>query len=288
MTNRREILRLSLSAALAMPLVEANAFKQSVGKKLLGNLACNMESWRTELPFLERFNQASKAGFQAIEFWSHSDPTRDMTKVANLCESLDLNIIQFTGWQGPSLALIDNHREFTEAIKQAIDIAHQLNAPMFTVVGHQSIKGMSQEVSLKNITRALNGVIPMLESAGKKIILEPFNPIDHEGHFLNGSSDALAICRSIASPFIKINWDLYHMQLSEGNLIENLQLGMDQIGYIQVADVPGRNQPGTGEINYKFVFDELKRMQYKGHIGLECWPKNKNNVQAITDLLGLV
>ncbi len=78
------------------------------------------------------------------------------------------------------------------------------------------------------------------------------------------------------------------MQLSEGNLIENLELGMDQVGYIQVADVPGRNQPGTGEINYKFVFDELKRMQYKGYIGLECWPTNKENIKAVADLLRVI
>jgi len=288
MTNRREILGLSLSAALTLPFVEAKAFNQGTDKALPNYVACNMESWWTELPFLERFREASRVGFQAVEFWSHSDPSRSMTKVANLCESLDLNVIQFTGWQGPSLASLTNHKDFIEAIKQAIDIAHQLNAPMFTVVGHQTIKGTDQQTSLENMIRALSSVVPILENAGKKLILEPFNPVDHEGHFLNGSSDALAICRSIASPNIKINWDLYHMQLSEGNLIENLQSGMDQVGYIQVADVPGRNQPGTGEINYKFVFDELKRMQYKGYIGLECWPKNKDNVQAIIDLFRLV
>ena len=159
---------------------------------------------------------------------------------------------------------------------------------MFTVVGHQSINGIEHETSLKNMALALNSVMPMLETSGKKIILEPFNPVDHAGHFLNGSADAIAICRSIASPNIKINWDLYHMQLSEGNLIENLELGMDQVGYIQVADVPGRNQPGTGEINYKFVFDELKRMHYMGYIGLECWPKNKENIKAVTDLLKVI
>jgi hydroxypyruvate isomerase len=282
------MLGLSLSAALALPFADAIAFNQSTGKALPDYLACNMESWWTELPFLERFKKASEVGFKAVEFWSHSDPSRDMVEVSDLCKSLNLDVIQFTGWQGPSLALIENHEEFVEAIEKAIDIAHLLNAPMFTVVGHQSINGINHQTSLKNMVQALNSVIPVLETSGKKIILEPFNPVDHEGHFLNGSVDALAICRSIASPNIKINWDLYHMQLSEGNLIENLELGMDQVGYIQVADVPGRNQPGTGEINYKFVFDELKRLQYKGYIGLECWPKNKENIKAVTDLLRVI
>ena len=84
MTNRREILGLSLSAALTLPFVEAKAFNQGTGKALPNYLACNMESWWTELPFLERFREASRVGFQAVEFWSHSDPSRSMPKVANL------------------------------------------------------------------------------------------------------------------------------------------------------------------------------------------------------------
>ena len=107
------------------------------------------------------------------------------------------------------------------------------------------------------LSNALEKVIPILEDGRKMLILEPFNPIDHQGHFLNGSADALKICREINSPFIKINWDLYHMQLTEGNLIANLNDGIDQIGYIQIADVPGRHQPGTGELNYKFIFNAI-------------------------------
>ena len=106
-------------------------------------------------------------------------------------------------------------RDSVEAIEKAIDIAHLLNAPMFTVVGHQSINGINHQTSLKNMVQALNSVIPVLETSGKKIILEPFNPVDHEGHFLNGSVDALAICRSIASPNIKINWNLSLIHISE-------------------------------------------------------------------------
>ena len=131
-------------------------------------------------------------------------------------------------------------------------------------------------------------VAPILEDAEKMLILEPFNPVDHQGHFLNGSKDAVTICRTIDSSSIKINWDLYHMQLTEGNLIDELKSGMDQVGYIQIADVPGRNQPGTGELNYRFIFKEIKKMKYEGYIGLECWPKNKNQEQAIQDLLSLV
>jgi len=78
------------------------------------------------------------------------------------------------------------------------------------------------------------------------------------------------------------------MQLSEGNLIENIKLGIDQIGYIQVADVPERNEPGTGEINYNFIFEQLKDLNYKGFIGLECWPKKQNNSRAVRNILQVI
>ena len=206
--------------------------------------------------FMDRFRAAANAGFSAVEFWDYQDQKRDVNQIAKLCNDLKLSIIQFTAWQGPSLALTDNHKKFKEAIIRAIDTAITLGAPMFTVVGHQTTDKYSQKKSVKNYMDALASVKGILEESGKTMIIEPFNPVDHEGHFLNGSKDTVSICRAINSPNIKINWDLYHMQLTEGNLIDELKSGFDQVGYIQIADVPGRNQPGTGELNYNFIFKE--------------------------------
>jgi len=288
MTSRRQVLSLFLSGLLSGPLINAQPLMRHRDELIPEYLACNMESWWTELSFLDRFRAAADAGFKSVEFWSHSDPTRDMQEVAKLCQLLELNIIQFTGWQGPSLASPQNHAAFVDAMEKAIEISYLLDAPMFTVVGHQTLNTMTHSESIGNLTKALEGVAPMLEKSGKTLILEPFNPVDHEGHFLNGSADALSICRSIDSPNVKINWDLYHMQLSEGNLIENIKLGIDQIGYIQVADVPERNEPGTGEINYNFIFEQLKNLNYKGFIGLECWPKKQNNSRAVRNILQVI
>ena len=105
------------------------------------------------------------------------------------------------------------------------------------------------------------------------LILEPMNiRVDHKGHCLYGSEDAVRICREVDSPMIKINWDLYHMQISEGDLCGRLREGFDQVGYIQVADHPGRHEPGTGEIFYPRVYAELQELGYTGPIGLECSP----------------
>ena len=256
-------------------------------KQRLAGLACNMESWWTDLPFMQRFEQAAAHGFSAIEFWNYDIDGRDMNDVASLCNRLDLDIVQFTGWGGPSLADVATHKKFADSIRHAVELAQQLDAPMFTVVGHQQLDGMSQNASVNNLTKALESVVPILEDGEKSLILEPFNPVDHQGHFLNGSADALQICRSIDSPFVKINWDLYHMQLSEGNLVANMRNGLDQIAYVQVADVPGRHQPGSGELNYEYIFKALDEMGYKGPIGLECWPDDGDESQAIANIVAL-
>ena len=253
--------------------------------EILEGFACNVESWWTDLEFMQRFGQAAEAGFSAIEFWNTDAEGRDMSDVAALCRDLDLDVIQFTGWGAPSLADRANHDAFERAMHRAVELCELLDAPMFTVVGHQSVARISHAESVANLKSALERVAPILEDASRMLILEPFNPVDHEGHFLNGSVDALAICRAIDSPAIKLNWDLYHMQLTEGNLIANMRDGLDQIGYVQIADVPGRHQPGTGELNYSNIFSALKTMGYDGPIGLECWPQDGDEARAVADLI---
>ncbi len=253
----------------------------------LSGLACNMETWWLDEPFMQRFRLAAEHGFSAVEFWNPVEEGRDMSAVAALCSDLKLDIVQFTGWFGPSLADRESHEAFAATMQLAVDLAHQLDAPMFTVVGHEQAEGISQADSVSHLTAALERVVPILEDAEKTLILEPFNPVDHHGFFLNGSADALKICREIDSPFVKINWDLYHMQLTEGNLVANMRDGIDQIGYVQVADVPGRHQPGTSELNYSFIFKAIRDMGYSGPIGLECWPEQTGEEQAIADLVAL-
>ncbi len=96
--------------------------------------------------------------------------------------------------------------------------------------------------------------------------------VDHKGHCLYGSPDAVRICREVNSPMVKINWDLYHMHISEGDLCGHLKEGFDQVGYLQLADHPGRNEPGTGEIHYPRVLRQAYELGYRGYVGLECRP----------------
>ena len=142
------------------------------------------------------------------------------------------------------------------------------------VVAGDNQDGMTQPQMLAQVTQALKRAAPMAEKYEVMLILEPMNGrVDHPGHCLYGSADALRICREVDSPFVKINWDLYHMQITEGDLCGHCEMDFDQIGYLQLADHPGRNEPGTGEVHYNRVLKEAFDLGYRDYVGLECRPK---------------
>jgi hydroxypyruvate isomerase len=135
----------------------------------------------------------------------------------------------------------------------------------------------------ETVIEGLRKAAPIAEKNGITLILEPMNiRVDHKGHCLYGSAPTLKIIKAVGSKFVKINWDLYHMHITEGDLCGHLREGfaVDAIGYIQIADHPGRNEPGTGELNYSRVFKELKALRYGGLVGLELVPKTTEAAAA--------
>jgi len=236
------------------------------------NYAVNVEMWWRDLPFIDRIHAAADAGFKHIEFWPWQG--KDIDAIAKVCEERGLEVSQFTTWGFvPGLNNPKNHEKFVQEIIEGCAIAKRLNCKRMTVVGGNDQPNMTQKEMHQNIIDALLLVKLIVEREGIMLILEPMNiRVDHKGHCLYGSEDAVRICREVDSPMIKINWDLYHMQISEGDLCGRLREGFDQVGYIQVADHPGRHEPGTGEIYYPRVFEALKSLGYSGPIGLECSP----------------
>ncbi|MEM6473499.1 MAG: TIM barrel protein [Planctomycetota bacterium] len=245
--------------------------------------SANMALWYggRKAPMLEKIEKAHADGFDAIEFWAYGN--EDIDAIAAKCKELDMKVVNFTAW-GKSLTSGENTDEFEAGIKDAISVAKKLDVKKMTVVGHRWAKGVSEEDQIKHYTAALKRVAPLCEDAGVMIIIEPFNPVDHGKNLLNGSQLAVKICREVDSPMIKINWDFYHMQLSEGALITYLERGFDQLGYLQLADTPGRHQPGTGELNYKAILKAAHDLGYRGYVGVECRPKGSEQ-EAIQELL---
>ena len=167
-------------------------------------------------------------------------------------------------------------------------MANQLpGCELFTVVAGDNIDGLSKRQMLDAVAEKLTAAVPLLEAHDKTIIVEPMNPYNHPSHCLYGSADGIALCQQVGSDRVRLNWDLFHMQRAEGNLIHNLRAGADYAAYVQIADSPGRNEPGTGEINYAQVLSVLAEMGYQRPIGLELWPLDGDTKKAAQRVLAL-
>lgn len=234
--------------------------------------AANVEMWWTNQPLLDRIRSAHALGFPAIEFWPWRG--KDIAAIAALTQELGIATAQFTAWGfSPGLNEAKNHERFVAEIEAACATAKQLRCDKMTVVGGNDVAGATPAEMHAQIVAGLKLAAPIAERERVMLILEPMNVrVDHKGHCLYGSEPAVRICRAVGSPMVKINWDLYHCHISEGDLCGHLRDGFDQLGYAQVADHPGRTEPGTGEIHYPRVLRELQTLGYRGFVGVECRP----------------
>lgn len=278
-SSRRKFLGAAAAcAASPAALAAAGAETRKEDVKKIGRtphtrFAVNIEMWFSKLPFTRRMEAAAALGFPAVEFWPLEG--KDIDAVAAKAAELNIEIAQFTAWGfKPGLNNTVNHGKFLKAVNESCKAAKKMNCKLMTVVGGDDQPGMSQEQMHENIVKGLKLAAPIAEDNEIVMILEPMNiRVDHKGHCLYGSPPAIEICRKVASPSVKINWDLYHMQITEGDLCGRLKDGFDHVGYLQLADHPGRNEPGTGEIHYNRVLKAAHDLGYRGFVGLECRPE---------------
>lgn len=274
--DRRTLLKSTAASLAVLPgvAVAADEETSTLGRTPHTRFAVNIEMWWTKLDFLDRIRAAARFGFPAIEFWPWRG--RDLDAIASLTKELNLEIAQFTAWPfEPGMNDPKNQATVEKEIEASCQVAKKLNCKKMCVVGGNDQPGMTQPQMHENIIAALKRVAPIAEHYDVMLILEPMNiRVDHKGHCLYGSPAAVHICREVNSKQVKINWDLYHMQISEGDLCGHLKEGFDQVGYLQLADHPGRNEPGTGEVHYNRVLRQAHDLGYRGYVGLECRPKS--------------
>ena len=183
-------------------------------------------------------------------------------------------------WKQPNLAGGNNEKrlEFLSEIKSSIEVAKRVNAKWITVVpGHVDLR-LSMGYQTSNVIESLKLASELLEPHGLKMVLEPLNFRDHPGLFLTKSPQAYEICKAVNSPSCKILFDIYHQQIQEGNLLPNIEACWDEIDYFQIGDNPGRNEPSTGEINYKNIFKYIYNKGFKGILGMEHGNSNPNKI----------
>ena len=242
--------------------------------------AC-IESMYCELPFLERFRAAKEDGFDFVEFWSWTD--KDLDAVKSAAEKAGIGISGFNG--DGALSLIDPEQKpaYLDFLRQSVAAAKKLGARSLTIHSNglgeggaviDSYPHLSDTVKLCGMYDTLLACAAMAEDSGIQMNLEPLNvTTDHVGNFLQTTRMAAEMTRLIGSPMLKVLYDVYHMQLNEGSLCDNIRAYADRFGHIHVADAPGRHEPGTGEINFHGVLSCLEACGYTGLIGFELFPK---------------
>ncbi|MFC7336860.1 TIM barrel protein [Haloferula chungangensis] len=243
-------------------------------------IAVNIEMW-FEGEFGERIEQAARLGFPAIELWTWRD--KDLKTGGDLLRRHGMTATQFTAWgfgkeiNDPTFPV----ERFVAEIEAACEATSLLpGCDRFCVVAGDDIDGLSKAQMHAAVIEKLKAAVPVLEKFRRTVILEPMNPYNHPAHCLYGSEDGIAICKAVGSEWVKLNWDLFHMQRFEGNLLDNLEKGREWIGYVQFADSPGRHEPGTGEVNYSEVFRRVRDMGYTLPLGAECLPEDGDAVRA--------
>jgi hydroxypyruvate isomerase len=220
-------------------------------------------------PFGERIECVAQAGLRAFEFWDW--PTKDISLINERRQLHNLEVAAFI--MEPRGRLVDADAELRDGVSHSIATAQILECRnLIALVGRES-SALSRQEQHDHIVRGLRQVAPLAEDAGVTLLIEPLNVVvDHAGFYLSSSQEAFQIIEEVGSPNVKVLFDIYHQQVSEGNLIANITEHLDLIGYLHVADVPGRHEPGTGEINYANVLRQISEAGYNGYVGLEYRP----------------
>lgn len=230
-----------------------------------------------EIPFMERFQAAETAGFAAVEYMFPYE--FDIDEIAGELRRLQLRQVLFNlpagNWaQGDrGIAAHPARRtEFRDGVGQAVDVARRLDCRLLNcLVGLRD-----EEIPLEEQRACLNDNLRFaareLESAGLTLLVEPVNAYDIPGFLLTRSAETMQLIDEVGAPNLRLQYDAYHMQRTEGNLVPTIRALLPRIGHVQIADPPDRHQPGTGEVNFAYVLGALDTAGYDGYVGLEYRP----------------
>ncbi len=241
-------------------------------------LAANLTMLFTDMPFLDRFAAAKRAGFTYVEFLLPYDHPAE--KVKEALDKNGLKVVLFNlpcgNWAGGDRGIgasPNRVEEYRTGVKTAVEYAKVLGVPRMNCLAGKMVSGFSKEDHKKTLVENLKFSADALGKIGVKQIVEHINPFDIPGFFLNRVSEVVDVLAEVNRPNVYVQYDIYHAARTEGNLTLTLREQFAKIDHIQIADTPGRNQPGTGEINFPFLFAEMDKLGYKGYVGLEYVPK---------------
>ena len=242
-------------------------------------LAANLTMLFNEVPFMERFEKASKAGFLGVEFlFPYAFSANEIKQKLDQYQlQLVLNNLPAGDWDAGErgiACLPDRVEEFREGVTKAIEYAQILGTPQLNCLAGKAPAGIEPNLLHETFVANLKFAADKLEKVNIRLLVEPINTFDIPNFYLSKTQQAIDILNEVNSSNLFVQYDIYHAQRMEGELANTIERHLAKIAHIQLADNPGRNEPGTGEINYRYLFKFLERIGYKGWIGCEYKPLN--------------
>ena len=239
--------------------------------------AANLTMLFNEVPFLDRFAAARRAGFAGVEYlfpYEH-EPNEIRRRLDEHGLTQVLHNLPAGNWSAGERGIAshpDRVAEFEDGVTRAIQYATVLGCTQLNCLAGIAPAGVDQDRARATFVANLRGAGRRLQDAGIRLLVEPINTRDIPGFYLRTTAQALEIIGEVGSANLFLQYDVYHMQIMEGDLATTIEKNLDRIAHVQIADNPGRHEPGTGEINYEFLFEFLDRIGYAGWIGCEYRP----------------
>ncbi|WP_119288490.1 hydroxypyruvate isomerase [Azohydromonas sediminis] len=239
--------------------------------------AANLTMLFNEVPFLDRFERAARAGFDAVEFlFPYAFPAAEIkTRLDAHGLKLVLHNLPAGDWDAGERGIAchpDRVAEFRAGVGKAIEYAAALGVPQLNCLAGKAPAGVDDATLRATFIDNLKYAAAELKKAGLKLLVEPINTYDIPGFWLNRTAQAIAILDEVGADNAFVQYDVYHAQRMEGEIAATLEKQLARIAHVQIADNPGRHEPGTGELNWAFLFAHLDRIGYRGWIGCEYKP----------------
>jgi hydroxypyruvate isomerase len=247
----------------------------------------------------EKIKRVKKLGFEAVEFWFWDHEftgnnlvphEKNIREISAVCKEMnvvinDLVVNSPDGTIGGFLTRPEDMDSYLDRLNKTMDIAHQLNCKKLITCTGNEIDGRTFKQQFDSVVNTLSKAAEIADKEGIMLVLEALNShVDHPGYFLTSAKIGFDIIKAVNSPGLKLLYDIYHMQIMEGNLIASIQENISLIGHFHAASVPGRNEIYLGEINYASIIKAIKDSGYQGYFGLEYWPAEPEEISLSKSL----
>ncbi len=246
----------------------------------------NLSMLFKEVDFVERFGRAKEAGFSGVEFWWPSGEDLDQVESAIKDAGLEVALFNFDAGDMPSgdrglVSDPDRKQEFRDNVPVALELARSVGCKRLNALMGLELDDVGIEEQLELAADNLGWAADQAAEHGIEVMIEAVNTFENGPYLLSSTNAARNFVERVGRANVKLQYDAYHMQRMEGNIVATLRGRIDGITHIQVADSPDRGEPGSGELNYRFIFAALGELPYEGWVGLEYKPTTENTEESL-------